>query len=314
MITIYTDGACIGNPGPGGWGAVISGDGPQRSLHGRDSDTTNNRMEILAVIRGLEDLPENSDITVYSDSSYVINTMTKNWKRNKNQDLWKILDGEVGKRNVQWVWVKGHAGDPLNEEADRLAHSEAVGKPVSPVGETSPNIVGGVAMEQKEEKDLFGKVDKLTHVDEHGEARMVDVGSKPDTDRVAVAKGFVKMKAQTIELVNTNGFEKGDVLAVARVAGVMAAKQTSNLIPLCHPLPLTQVTIDFDIDIETSTILITGIAKTRGKTGVEMEALTATSVAALTIYDMCKSVDRGMSMGARLSSKTGGQSGDVFLD
>ena len=143
---------------------------------------------------------------------------------------------------------------------------------------------------------------------------MVDVGGKPDTDRVAVAKGFVKMEAQTIELVNANGFDKGDVLAVARVAGVMAAKQTSNLIPLCHPLPLTQVTIDFDIDIETSTILITGIAKTRGKTGVEMEALTAVTVVALTVYDMCKSVDRGMSIGARLSSKTGGQSGDVFLD
>ena len=112
MITIYTDGACIGNPGPGGWGAVISGDGPKRSLHGRDPDTTNNRMEILAVIKGLEDLPENSDITVYSDSSYVINTMTKNWKRNKNQDLWKTLDEEVGKRNVQWVWVKGQLGIP----------------------------------------------------------------------------------------------------------------------------------------------------------------------------------------------------------
>jgi len=314
MITIYTDGACIGNPGPGGWGAVISGDGPKRSLHGRDPDTTNNRMEILAVIKGLEDLPENSDITVYSDSSYVINTMTKNWKRNKNQDLWETLDEEVGKRNVQWVWVKGHAGDPLNEEADHLAHSEAVGKAVSSAGDKTPNLVGGPVMGQQEEKDSPGKADRLTHVDEHGEARMVDVGGKPDTDRVAVAKGFVKMEAQTIELVNANGFEKGDVLAVARVAGVMAAKQTSNLIPLCHPLPLTQVTIDFDIDIETSTILITGISKTRGKTGVEMEALTAVTVAALTVYDMCKSVDRGMSIGARLSSKTGGQSGDVFLD
>ena len=105
MITIYTDGACIGNPGPGGWGAVILGDGPKRFLHGRDLDTTNNRMEILAVVKGLEDLSENADVTVYSDSSYVINTMTKNWKRNKNQDLWELLDREVHKRNVQWIWV-----------------------------------------------------------------------------------------------------------------------------------------------------------------------------------------------------------------
>jgi cyclic pyranopterin phosphate synthase len=302
VITIYTDGSCLGNPGPGGWGAVVIDDGNRRSLHGNDPETTNNRMEIKAVVEGLKSIPENSDVTVFSDSSYVINTMTKNWKRKKNNDMWELLDKEVSSRTVSWTWVKGHAGDPLNEEADRLAHGEATGKFNSKTNEDE-NV--------NESKESFGE--GLTHVDELGAAKMVDVGAKPDTDRVAEAVGLVKMKPSTLQLIQDNSFEKGDVLAIAKIAGIMGAKQTANLIPLCHPLSLTQVTLDFGINQEKSSIEIKSVAKTRGKTGVEMEALTAVSVAALTVYDMCKSVDRGMEINMKLLSKKGGRSGDSYL-
>ena len=126
MVDIYTDGACKGNPGPGGWGAVILEDGAKRTLQGGERRTTNNRMEMTAVIEGLSKLPELEEVTVYSDSQYVINTMTKNWKRNKNQDLWAKMDAEVKSRRVKWRWVRGHNGHPLNEEADRLAVEAAV--------------------------------------------------------------------------------------------------------------------------------------------------------------------------------------------
>ena len=125
MVDIYTDGACKGNPGPGGWGAVILEDGAKRTLQGGERDTTNNRMEMMAVIKGLSKLPKQEEVTVYSDSQYVINTMTKNWKRNKNQDHWAKMDAEVQSRRVNWRWVRGHNGHPLNEEADRLAVEEA---------------------------------------------------------------------------------------------------------------------------------------------------------------------------------------------
>lgn len=125
MVDIYTDGACKGNPGPGGWGAVILEDGGKKMLQGGERETTNNRMEMTAVIEGLRYLPEQEEVTIYSDSQYVINTMTKNWKRNKNQDLWAKMDAEVGSRRVKWQWVRGHNGHPLNEEADRLAVEEA---------------------------------------------------------------------------------------------------------------------------------------------------------------------------------------------
>ena len=310
MITIYTDGACLGNPGPGGWGAVITGDGIKRSVHGSNPHTTNNRMEIMAVVEGLRNISDKSEVAVFSDSTYVINTMTKNWKRNKNKDLWDLLDQEVTSRAVSWHWVKGHSGDPLNEEADRLAYGEATGKFVP---EHEP-FLGERLMETDKPESTTTKDDTLTHVDERGAARMVDVGAKPDSDRVAVAIGFVEMKIETLQMIKTNEFKKGDVLSVARIAGIMGAKQTPSLIPLCHPLPLTQVTVDFELDEERSRVEIRAMAKTRGKTGVEIEALTATSIAALTIYDMCKAVDRGMQIGTRLLSKTGGQSGDVFLE
>jgi cyclic pyranopterin phosphate synthase len=150
----------------------------------------------------------------------------------------------------------------------------------------------------------------LTHVDPAGAARMIDVSEKEVTAREAVARGSVSMRSETLRLVHENAVKKGDVLAVARIAGMMAAKRTSELIPLCHQLPLSSVVVDFSIDMEGSQIEIVATARTNGKTGVEMEALTAVSVAALTIYDMCKASDRAMRIGdIRLTRKTGGKSG-----
>jgi len=201
----------------------------------------------------------------------------------------------------------------------------------------------------------------LTHLDEQGRARMVDVGDKADSERIAVARGEILMRAETLALIRAGGIEKGDVLAVARVAGIMGAKKTSELIPMCHPLLLTSVQVDFELPPEPAgarpkvagkvrtlgseaegrsplgggtavrdagvilpagalnaalqAIAITATVKTRGKTGVEMEALTAVSVAALTIYDMAKAVDRAMRIqNVRLASKRGGKSGDIILE
>lgn len=156
---------------------------------------------------------------------------------------------------------------------------------------------------------------KLSHVDESGAARMVDVTEKADTVREAVAKGSVRMAPETLALIQSSGIPKGDVLAVARVAGVMAAKRAYELIPMCHPLLLTRIDIDFDVDEKESAIHIAATVRTTGKTGVEMEALTSVSVAALTIYDMCKAVDRRMRIeGVRLVRKSGGKSGDIVLE
>lgn len=156
---------------------------------------------------------------------------------------------------------------------------------------------------------------ELTHLDDQGRARMVDVGAKPDTERVAVARGEVRMRPQTLRLIAEKGMPKGDVLAVAQVAGIMAAKRVPELIPLCHPLLLSKVDVQFDIDEQTSRIEITAKVHSTGKTGVEMEALTAVSVAALTIYDMAKAVERTMRIGEiRLVRKSGGKSGEIVLE
>lgn len=152
---------------------------------------------------------------------------------------------------------------------------------------------------------------KLSHLDEAGRARMVDVGDKPETARTAVAEGLVRMSREAFEQVAAHAVAKGDVLAVAEVAGVMAAKRTGELIPLCHPLGLDVVGVDARLVPEASGVLVTATAKVTGRTGVEMEALTAVSVACLTIYDMVKAIDRGMVIeGVRLLSKTGGTRGD----
>lgn len=150
----------------------------------------------------------------------------------------------------------------------------------------------------------------LTHIDERGKARMVDVTGKDSTERTAIAMGRVTMKKETLGLILANEVKKGDVLGVARVAGIMAAKKTAGLIPLCHPLNLTSVEVAFAPVSEPCGVEITATAKLAGKTGVEMEALTAVSVAALTIYDMCKAADKGMTLtDIRLVKKTGGKSG-----
>lgn len=153
---------------------------------------------------------------------------------------------------------------------------------------------------------------KLSHLDESGRARMVDIGGKPDTSRTAKAKGEIVMLKDTLELIIAGSIAKGDTLGAAQFAGIMAAKRTSELIPLCHPLPLNQITIDFEFDEELPGIRITASAKTIGKTGVEMEALTAVSIAALTIYDMAKSAEKTMRIqNIRLVEKRGGRSGVV---
>jgi len=154
---------------------------------------------------------------------------------------------------------------------------------------------------------------KLTHVDEEGRAHMVDVGSKPETERLATARGEVLMKSATLDLIRAGMLKKGDVLTVAQIAGITAAKRTSDLIPLCHPLPITHVDVKLSLDDELPGVLISATVKTNGKTGVEMEALTAVSVAALTVYDMAKAAEKTMKIqNIRLVEKHGGRSGDVI--
>ena len=281
---IFTDGACKGNPGPGGWAAIIRFEGLDTELKGYAADTTNNKMEITAAIKGLEILPSGAKAVVCSDSSYLVNTMTKGWKKNTNKDLWDALDLLVSDIDVEWQWVKGHSGHSENERADKLASFMAESKGMS----------------------------KLTHIDDKGDVSMVDVGSKGQTKREAIATGSVVMKPDTLALVLEGSIEKGSVFSVARIAGIMAAKKTSDLIPLCHQLPIDKVQIDLEADEHNSSIIITASASTTAKTGVEMEALTAVSIAALAIYDMCKGVDKFMHIeGVKLLKKTGGKSGDI---
>lgn len=286
MIEIYADGACSGNPGPGGWGTIIIRGGNREEIKGSVENTTNNRMEMMAVIEGLKRTAEGSDVTIRSDSQYLISTMTRGWKRSANLDLWHMLDDLIAKRKVHWVWVKGHDGHPENERAHRLA-TEAI-------MEVTP---------------------QPTHFDSSGKVHMVDVSEKAITERAATARGSVKMQPETLELIEKGQAAKGDVLAIAQTAGIMAAKKTADLIPLCHPLHITHISVEFALHKEMGTIEITATVKADEKTGVEMEALTAVAVSALTIYDMCKAVDRGMRIeNIRLARKSGGRSGTIELE
>jgi len=155
---------------------------------------------------------------------------------------------------------------------------------------------------------------KLTHLDDSGRVHMVDVGDKPDTERLAIASGEVVMKQATLDLIRGGTIKKGDVLTVAQIAGIAAAKRTSELIPLCHPLPITHIDVALSLDDTLPGVLITASVKTTGKTGVEMEALTAVSVAALTVYDMAKAAEKSMKIqNIRLVKKHGGRSGDIVI-
>lgn len=152
---------------------------------------------------------------------------------------------------------------------------------------------------------------QLTHFNQSGEAHMVDVGNKDITERVAIAEGYIEMNPATLALIEQGTHKKGDVLGIARIAGIMASKKTADLVPLCHPLPISHVEVNLEIENDTNRVYCRTTVKTRGQTGVEMEALTATQVSLLTVYDMCKAVDRGMTIqGVRLLKKSGGKSGD----
>ncbi|MDB5552034.1 MAG: moaC [Rhizobium sp.] len=156
---------------------------------------------------------------------------------------------------------------------------------------------------------------KLTHIDAAGEAHMVDVGGKADSVRIAVAEGAIRMRRETLDLIVSGNAQKGDVIGTARIAGIMAAKKTSDLIPLCHPLMISKVSVDITPDGTLPGLRVQAIVKIEGKTGVEMEALTAVSVACLTLYDMAKAVDKGMEIiNIRLMSKSGGKSGDYVRE
>jgi len=305
LIEIYADGA--NNPvlSQGGWGAVILEDGQKHVFSGMVKKTTSNRMEITAALEGILRTPQSSEVVVYTDSQYLFGCMAKGWQRRANRDLWERLDAAVSQRRVRWQWVDRETKNPFHNEAHALAAS-LVNR-----GEMLPPVPAEGQAGQPEAPMGEG----LTHVDALGRPKMVDITGKPDTQREAVAKCKVRMKASTFNLLKRGEMPKGDVLAVAQLAGIMAAKQTPHIIPLCHPVLIGDIKVEFGLDEEASVVEITTRVKSTGKTGVEMEALTATAVTALTIYDMCKGVDRGIQIESiRLIRKSGGKSGTINLE
>ncbi len=244
-------------------------------------------------------------MVVYTDSQYLFGCMAKGWQRRANRDLWERLDAAASQRKVYWQWVERNTKNPFHQEAHALATNLASqGESLRPV-----------SSEKQKGKTKALVVEELTHMDALGRPRMVDVTEKPDTQREAVARCLVRMKASTFDLLKKGNMPKGDVLAVAQLAGIMAAKQTPHIIPLCHPVLIGDVKVEFGLDEEASVVEITTTVRSTGKTGVEMEALTATAVSALTIYDMCKAVDRGIQIESiRLIRKSGGKSGIVNLE
>ena len=338
-ITIYSDGGAIGNPGPGGFGVVVEANGKSEKFPRGYRRTTNNRMELLGVIAGLEStvqISKGRNTLVVTDSRYVIDGVTKGWakrwrangwRRNNrgemalNPDLWALLLDAIDGRSVQFEWVKGHAGHPQNEQCDAMVRQASnwpsskqlvdhgyvrkgakTNAPVLELRDTAEND----APERKDETSE----PTLTHIDSSGKARMVDVGDKPITERVATASCEVAMSENTLALVEAGNVQKGDVIATAKLAGVMAAKRTAELIPLCHNIPISQIDVDIEPNSDRSGLDIVATARADWRTGVEMEAMTAASVAALTVYDMCKSAERGIKIhNLRLIHKSGGKSG-----
>ncbi len=303
MIEIYTDGAYNPVLGQGGWGAVVVEDSQKRVFSGIVKKTTSNRMEITAALEGILQTPQGIEVVIYTDSQYLFGCMSRGWQRRANRDLWEKLDEAVSKRKVRWQWIERDARDPYHKEAHTLATNLASqGERLQP----APS---------EKEKPKVPIMEELTHIDALGRPRMVDVTEKPDSQREAVARCLVRMKASTLERLKKENMPKGDVLAVAQLAGIMAAKQTPHIIPLCHPVLIGDVKVEFSLDEENSTVEITTAVKSLGKTGVEMEALTATAITALTIYDMCKAVDRRIQIESlRLIRKSGGKSGTIKLE
>ena len=303
MIEIYTDGAYNLVLGQGGWGAVIVEDGQKRVFSGMVKKTTSNRMEITAALEGILQTPQGAEVVIYTDSQYLFGCMSQGWQRRANRDLWEQLDEAVSQRKVRWQWIDRDTANLFHQEAHTLAtnlasHGERLQPVLSGKGQPKAPVM-----------------EKLTHLDAWGRPCMVDVTQKPDTQREALAKCLVTMKVATLDLLKKGSMPKGDVLAVAQLAGIMAAKQTPHLIPLCHPVLIGDVKIEFNLDEANGAVEIVTTVKSTGKTGVEMEALTATAVTALTIYDMCKAVDRGIKIeNIRLIRKSGGKSGIVDLE
>jgi len=291
MIEIHTDGAYNPVLERGGWAAVIITDGQKHTVSGSVEKSTSNRMEITAALEGIRRTPENAIITVHTDSQYLVNCMSRGWKKRANQDLWEQMAEAVRRRQVRWQWLERADNNPHHQEAHQVA----------------TKLSGRVkSAEEKQE---------LTHLDASGKPHMVDIGQKPDTQREAVAGCTVRMQPATMKLLMEGKMPKGNVLTVAQLAGIMAAKQTPNLIPLCHPLLISDVAVDVIPNDKNNSIEITATVKSQGKTGVEMEALTAAAVAALTVYDMCKAVERGITIESlRLLHKSGGKSGTINLE
>jgi len=271
-IRIYVDGAHL-QGGYGGWGAVIADGEKKTPLSGSDAEATSNRMELVAAIEALSAIPPGSEVEVYSDSQYLIHTMQGKYRRRKNSDLWHRLDELTRERRVSWRWARGDES-PEIIEAHRLAE------------EAARRARGGISM--------------------------VDVSPKSVTLREAVARSRVWMQPGTLETVRSGRLPKGDVFTAAQLAGVMAAKHTPHLIPLCHPLLVEDVKVE--VRPGPDYIEVEAAVKGEGKTGMEMEALTAASIAALTVYDMCKGLDPRMKIEVKLIKKSGGKSGTVFLE
>jgi cyclic pyranopterin phosphate synthase len=297
LIKIYTDGAYNPVRRQGGWGVVQVENKKKRIYSGMVKNTTSNRMEITAAIEGIRRTPLSAEVVAITDSQYLFGCMTKSWQRRANRDLWEPLDELTAQRDVVWKWISRNTKNPFHQEAHNLATNLASenSKPELSKGETEG--------------------EELTHIDSSGRPCMVNVTEKLDTQRQAIAKGRVRMKVSTFELIKKGHTAKGDVLAVAQLAGIMAAKQTPNLIPLCHPLSIGNVSLDFSLDERNSAVEITSSVEGLGKTGMEMEAITAVAIAALTIYDMCKAVDHGIQIeNIRLIMKTGGKGGTIKLE
>ena len=343
-LHVYSDGGAIGNPGPGGFGVVVESNSNSWKLSRGYRRTTNNRMELMGVIAGLEStaaLGKRLQTEVVTDSRYVVDGISKGWakrwrangwRRNKqgdmalNPDLWgRLLDAVEG-RDVSFQWVRGHSGHPQNEQCDAMVREASKLPAAKQMVDAGYERVGSATAAQSARfTSLTEKVDgvdneveaepKLAHIDSSGEARMVDVGGKSITQRVATASCEVKMSAKTLGLIRSGGIGKGDVIGTAKLAGVMGGKRTSELIPMCHNIPLSQIEVDIEELADGSGLRVKATARATWRTGVEMEAMTAASIAALTIYDMCKSAERGIRItDLRLLRKSGGKSGDYVAE